>query len=137
VSESRSTRHPELLVAPGITLLAVLVLLGVAAAWEQLPIHPPECGFRQAFDIPCVGCGGTRSMRALADGKLLDALALNPAVVLGVATCGLWFGASVRRFRRGDPPRTVEEQNRLIRVILPAIGLVLLADWLYLVLFLE
>lgn len=41
----------------------------------------PVCLFKKATGIPCPGCGGVRSTNLLVDGKLLDALYINPLSV--------------------------------------------------------
>ncbi len=79
------------LVAPGVSLLAVLALLLVARTYEALPVKPPPCSLRNLTGIPCVGCGGTRSMKALARGEVVEAAAFNPLAVLGVFAVVLWF----------------------------------------------
>lgn len=129
-------RHPEVLVGPLVTLAAVIALLIVARYYDRLPVHPPECGFRRALGIPCVGCGGTRSMQALADGRISDALRFNPAAVLGVAASLLWAIGGWVRYQRGTPLYPVAEQNRLIMRNLLVVAALLLLNWIYLILFL-
>jgi len=79
------------LVAPAVSLLAVLILLLVARNYEALSVIPPPCSLRSLTGIPCVACGGTRSVRALAEGQLIDAVIWNPLVVFAVFVIALWF----------------------------------------------
>lgn len=130
-------RHPEVLVAPVITFLGVLLLLFVARIYEQLPIQAPDCSFKANTGIPCVGCGGTRSMQSLAVGEFLEAIRFNPAVVLGVFLSGVWFTTGLLRFLRSESPRSVKEQNRRLKQSLLILLAVLLTNWIYLITFLE
>ena len=66
-------------------LIVSLVALGFVT-W-----HPPQglqvrlCVTQLAFDIPCPGCGITRSMSCTVRGMFDEALALNPFGPLAVA----------------------------------------------------
>lgn len=79
------------LVAPAVSLFAVLALLLVAKNYEASPVKPPPCSLRSLTGIPCVACGGTRSVRALAEGQVIDAVIWNPLVVFAVFVIALWF----------------------------------------------
>ena len=129
-------RHPEILIAPGITFIAVLVLLSVARIYDRLPVHPPDCAFRERLSIPCAGCGGTRSMKALSRGSIATAIRFHPAAVIGVFASFLWLGRSIFRYRRGDEPKSPQQVNRdLLRGVIVVISIVLL-NWIYLIFFL-
>lgn len=65
-------------------LVLALSLLPVPAGLQGRSI----CTFRNLFDLPCPGCGVTRSLRATAHGDLASALDLNPFGPL-------FFGAAV------------------------------------------
>jgi hypothetical protein len=65
-------------------LVLALSLLPVPAGLQGRSI----CTFRNLFDLPCPGCGVTRSLRAIAHGDLASALDLNPFGPL-------FFGAAV------------------------------------------
>lgn len=129
-------RHPEWLVAPLVTFAAVVILLIVARFYDRIPVHPPECGLRTMLGVPCAGCGGTRSMKALAAGNFVEALRFSPAAVLGVISSVIWAGFGVARFGRGIPRPSVFEQNRrIIRGFIVA-GVILLGNWIYLIFYL-
>lgn len=136
-SGSRSAlRHPEILIAPGITFVAVLLLLGVARVYDRLPVQPPDCTFRERLSIPCAGCGGTRSMKALSRGDITAAIRFHPAAVVGVCAAFLWFGRSLFRYRGGEEPRSPQQVNRdLLRGVIVVLSIVFL-NWIYLIFFL-
>ncbi len=136
VMEPVPRRHPEWLVAPLVTLGAVILLLIVARFYDRLPVHPPECGFRKAFGIPCLGCGGTRSMMALARGRIADSLSFSPAVLIGMAASVIWAAAGIARFLRCLPRPSAIEQNRRILRGWAVAGVILLGNWIYLLFYL-
>ena len=80
-------------------------LLGAAATWPLLPVHPPvACPLRAMTGIPCPLCGMTRACVAAAHGHFGASLAFNPAGIL------LLLGAIVlvirpALLRRIRPPR--------------------------------
>jgi hypothetical protein len=45
----------------------------------------PRCTLKWLTDVPCPGCGGTRSLAMLAHGEWSTALAMNPLIVLAAA----------------------------------------------------
>ena len=129
-------RRLEVLVPPLVTFAGIVVLLIVARFYERLPVQAPPCGFKATLGIPCLGCGGTRAIKALASGKPVEAIAFNPAVVFGVFVSAAWLFTGLRRFCNGASPLTVPEQNhRIRRLALIAIG-VLTLNWIYLLFFL-
>lgn len=58
---------------PWVTILGAQVTLGAS------------CPLRDHTGIDCALCGGTRAVRALADGRALDALDHNAGLLLGTA----------------------------------------------------
>lgn len=123
---------PPALIGPGITLLAVGGMLAVARIYEQLPLQAPGCGLRNATGIPCVACGGTRSMMALAHGKVIESFTFNPLIFVGVLAAIFWAVASLIRFRFF--PREAPPKPRRLPIWLIVVGLVVLlfGNWLYL-----
>jgi len=66
--------------------VAAAGLVGAAAVWPALPLHPPfACPLRALTGIPCPLCGLTRACVAAVHGHLGASLAFNPAGVLVVA----------------------------------------------------
>ena len=58
-------------------------LVGAAAIWPMLPLHPPlACPLRSITGIPCPLCGMTRACVAAAHGHLGTSLAFNPGGIL-------------------------------------------------------
>jgi len=129
-------RQAQWLVAPFLTLAAVVVLLVVARFYDRLPLKPPPCGFKVLLGIPCAGCGGTRAMVSLSHGRVTEAIRFHPAAVAGVFASAAWATLGWRRFRAGAPLPPVSEQNRRILRNLLAAGILVLANWAYLVCFL-
>ncbi|NLT70547.1 MAG: DUF2752 domain-containing protein [Verrucomicrobiaceae bacterium] len=135
--ESAPIRRVDVLVPPLVTFAAVVLLLVVARFYNDLPVQAPPCGFQSAFGIPCVGCGGTRSMQALASGRIGAAVAFNPGVILGILASVIWLFSGFFRFFRGSAPRSPAEANRRIkRVTLIVLALIAL-NWLYLIWYLK
>jgi hypothetical protein len=61
-------------------------LIGAAAIWPLLPVHPPlACPLRTATGIPCPFCGMTRACVAAMHGHLGASLAFNPAGITVIA----------------------------------------------------
>ena len=57
-------------------------LIGAAAIWPALPLHPPlACPLRAATGIPCPLCGMTRACVAAIHGHLGTSLVFNPGGV--------------------------------------------------------
>ena len=70
--------------------MAAAGLVGAAAIWPVLPLHPPiACPLRTLTGIPCPFCGMTRACVAAVHGHLAVSLSFNPGgvviVVLAIA----------------------------------------------------
>lgn len=134
------THRPGTIVAlipSGITFLAVVGLLGLAHIYDNLPVHAPDCRFKATLGIPCLSCGGTRSMQAFADGNFVDALRFNPAVVLGILASVVWLAIGIRRFRKGYTEPSPARMSRRIKIVSLTLAAVLVVNWIYLILTLE
>lgn len=89
-----------------IPIAAALALLAVvaAAATRGYDLSILHCKFLAATGIPCPFCGGTRSLRALSEGDLLNSFLLNPLVFLAsislVAGLCDWLVAKEKFSRR-------------------------------------
>ena len=64
-----------LLFAGAGTALALIWFFLVPAQWK-----PDACVWDRMFGIYCPGCGGTRAVRALMQGRLLESLWYHPLV---------------------------------------------------------
>lgn len=87
--------------------MAVFVAIGIAI----VAIFPPNdtpwypvCMFHQLTGWHCPGCGLTRSLHALLNGRVMQSLAYNPLLVVGLcwtvweaAARGVYLGLGVRK----------------------------------------
>ena len=63
--------------------IAAAGLVGAAAVWPILPLHPPlACPMRTLTGIPCPLCGMTRACVAAVHGHLGASLSFNPGGVV-------------------------------------------------------
>lgn len=89
-----ATRHDPLVneKAPVRTALvlaivaASILLASVALSPDRLPSHP-TCLVQRLTERPCAGCGLTRSLTALARGRVAEAWQLNPLGFVVYALC--------------------------------------------------
>ena len=66
--------------------LVMAGLVGAAAVWPLLPVHPTlVCPMRAMTGIPCPFCGMTRACVAAMHGHLGTSLSFNPAGILVIA----------------------------------------------------
>lgn len=81
------------------------------AAWPwrmKIAAWTPPCMFRHYTNLNCPGCGGTRCVMALGEGRFLTALHMNPlAVALFVLLGFLWMRMVLREWRE-PPPRPLD-----------------------------
>lgn len=127
----RVTRARRFGWAPRTAMVALGLWIVAVAAWEFLspPWAPTLCLLRRFTGMPCPTCGSTRAVRALADGRPLDALLFNPMVVtLGVALA-LWLVLRVAFGRRID----VRLSRRQRRAAWTVAAVAFLANWAWIV----
>ncbi|HHX19885.1 MAG TPA: DUF2752 domain-containing protein [Clostridiaceae bacterium] len=68
-----------------------------------------SCFFSSVFGIPCAGCGSTRAVRLLLQGKVADALRMHPLIFLTLFLLVVIPAFAVARFiakKRGKPFRS-------------------------------
>ena len=103
------------------------ILAGVSLAGRFSPVPVVTCGFRLATGRPCAGCGATRIVFGLFEGKLVQGFLLNPmAFVCIMAAINLFLLKVLfaRRVRlRMSAPVTV--------ACALALMLLLAANWVY------
>jgi hypothetical protein len=103
--------------------------LAVVTLEPLLPLaasHLRPCLLREVTGVPCPTCGATRGLLALLDGRVLDALALNPLVaVVGLAFLVGGIVAPLWAWRRGTGPQLT---GLPLWLRLVAVGLIL-ANW--------
>jgi hypothetical protein len=94
------------------------------------------CLFQRAFGVPCPICGMTRGVLLTLDGRITDALNLNPAAPLLVAGVALFAAALIftALYQRTHAPLRAGKLHARVRLALRAYaGLlfaVLLVHWL-------
>lgn len=94
------------LYAAGLILLAAgigFVFLQAFAPETAARLHWPfNCPFYGVLGIPCLGCGATRALRALAAGRLLESLTWHPAVAFFAAEAAVFLASqTIGRISRG------------------------------------
>lgn len=96
----RATRLPR---PPWWALLIVLVwvvwILTSSAAFAGADDAGPLCHFKRVTGVPCVGCGGSRGVRAIVDGRPEDAFSLNPGLFFLLT---VWAALMLRRLITGQ-----------------------------------
>ena len=137
MTRSIAPRDITAIIPAGITFLAVVGLVGIARVYERLPVQAPDCKFKTVLGIPCLSCGGTRSMQALALGNVGEALTLNPAVVLGVTASVIWLVIGLLRYRNGFTRPTPQASTKRIKIVGTTVAALLAANWIYLLATLE
>lgn len=129
--ELRERREPD---AETIGVALILVALPSLAVWVVgLGQGLPGSRVPEWLGVPCVLCGGTRSLTYLLSGDVAAAFAMNPLVAggaLAVAGWAAYAGAAVLFSLRRV--RVVLEGLFELRVAVAVAGLILLANWLYL-----
>lgn len=110
-------------------------LLGLPlGAWliETGTLELAECGFKVAFDLPCISCGSTRATIHLLHGDLLSAIALQPMTLTVYAFLLAWGLLSLWAFvkRKSMNLKMSKREDLAAKFALIAIPLV---NWSYLV----
>jgi hypothetical protein len=62
----------------------------------KIPLWPFPCGFKQRYNLPCPTCGVTTSVKAFAQGKILESFYIQPAAAF--LCCVLAVSASLALF---------------------------------------
>jgi Protein of unknown function (DUF2752) len=129
--EGREVDHERLWLSIALAG-AALGILWIASGHDELPRL--ICPFRHVTGVPCIGCGGTRALVALAHGDLGDAFFWNPLVTVGAIGSLLWLGYATLVITFGAPRFRVrlEAHDRLpIRIVVSG---ALVANWIFLIL---
>lgn len=109
----------------GLTAAAAVRLLHL----DALPFY--VCFFRGFTGLPCMTCGSTRALGALARLDLVGALALNPLAVLAALAIGFWGLADLALAARGRA-LSIELAAGPARALKAAVVIGVVANWLYL-----
>jgi hypothetical protein len=128
-------RRFELLFPPTVIFLTVLGGIFVSPYSHLIPGMGRPCGLRELTGYPCLACGGTRSLQALAGGDVLAALKFNPLVFLAICAAGVWFVVSLwRAVQMSVEPSTFSRRPKSrLRWWLLGLAVVGVGNWLYLV----
>lgn len=113
---------------PWIALGALAALpLAVGAGWllRHLPGLAPPCPLKAWTGLPCLGCGSTRCLMALTQGRWAEAFHWHPALALLAFALPLLAAWDLHRAWRNRPYPELPEQGWLRW----AAGLALLAAW--------
>lgn len=111
-------------------LLGAAAFIGVAFCIVRF-FHLEEmfstpCLFFRLTGYYCPGCGGTRALKALLAGRLLQSLRLHPLVPYGAAFLAVFLGSNTLERFTGGRVRGLRYKNRYL-----VIGIViLLANWI-------
>ena len=105
LAETPSRTDNGLYVA-GLILLAAgcgFMLLQTFAPETAAKLHWPfPCPFDSLLHIPCLGCGATRALRALMQGRLRESLSWHPAVAFFAAEAAVFLvSQTLGRLSRG------------------------------------
>ena len=89
-------------------VLGVLALLGAATLWllrEGPAGMPLTCILHDTTGLHCAGCGMTRAVHAVLEGRFLEAFRLNPLGVVVVPLLFLALVPEVVGWVRGEAPK--------------------------------
>lgn len=67
----------------------------------------PKCALYTATGISCPGCGSLRALHQLTHGHLLEALRLNPGLILALGLGTVDLGRLLRQRSNGAPFRSL------------------------------
>ena len=115
--------------------LAVVAAALIPAAIAYPALHAatgfaPVCPLREVTGVPCPFCGGTTAATALADGRLVDALAANPFVpALTVVLAGVLLLVVARALGLATPPRSWSGDRQRTGALVA--GALVTASWLF------
>jgi hypothetical protein len=113
-------------------VLAVIWVAGVAT-WELArpasAADTPLCLFRRVTGVPCATCGSTRSVRAIARGEPLEAIALNPLFAALLLAAVAWAVLRIGLGRRVRLDLTARQRGWLWALLAAAFA----ANWVWVV----
>src|SRR5690348_5182324 len=84
---SRASRLRGLALAASVPLVALALAALYRFDPSRYPIYP-RCLFHELTGLHCPGCGATRALHRLLHGRLIEALRLNPLLILALPYMG-------------------------------------------------
>ncbi len=93
-------RWPEVGFAPVAVGIVWAALVVVFVLVKPAGTEATLCLFRNATGLPCPTCGSTRAALAVADGRLVDAVVLNPLMTVAILVGVVWLTFHVGFARR-------------------------------------
>jgi hypothetical protein len=107
-------RRPGTLAAPLAVAAALTAAFGyVGAVDPNEPGHYPGCPLLHYTGLYCPGCGGLRSVHAVAHGDLVAALHANAPATLGYAAFAVFWVLWLLRSVRGRAVRLAPRAGHL------------------------
>lgn len=105
------------------------VLLGLARFVANLL---PPCPINRVLGVPCPSCGTTRAVLLLLEGRILDAVLMNPLVVGGGFLFLGYLGYGWIRYARTGAFPEPEWTPRRRSALRWTVGLAVVANWAWL-----
>ena len=109
-------------------IAAVIAAAIVRQEGLQLTGRMLPCILYTWFQIPCPGCGGTRAVQYLLQGRIWDSLRAHPLVLYGVA-CYLYFMVSYAYTTFVQKSRFSISSLRGLRTLLTGSAVLLAVQW--------
>jgi hypothetical protein len=112
---------------------ALMLAGGLAVRWLHLDrLGIILCSFKAATGLPCMTCGGTRTLALFARGDLAGALAMNPLVAVGFFVLVFWALADLVLWTRGRSlGLSLGPRARTVAIVAGVAALV--ANWAYVI----
>ena len=126
---ARTMRWRYFGVGTGFVILCALVFFIARHEPVSQKQYYPQCGFKKATGLDCPGCGGLRSVHALAQGNIGQAIRFHGGFVLILPIVVYLLALWIRDWRRDGvmpvPLATVEANRPLswVAILIVAYGL--------------
>ena len=130
LSLEKSSRLPRWpLWAVGVVGVWVCLASAAAGLSSGASAGHSACLFREVTGVPCPSCGAGRAAIALAEGRVVEAIASNPLLTAAGGAMMLWLPV---RLLTGRRLRVALSRREQVAAALVGGG-ALLANWAYLV----
>lgn len=90
MKKSRDLRLEKNIYEAGILLLLAGIFLLIMKRFFPVDLPLPPCFFHKWTGYYCPGCGGTRAVKALLRGDIMDSFFYHPVVIYGAVLYG-WY----------------------------------------------